>query len=129
MSGRRGERGNEGDVLGVPGFLPRPPQPIAVIALADGERLNAWVGGADLLVLCVSTASSLRSAARYCAHYSDRRAVYMPTGLVPMVRAFALFDVTLLHSLRPYQCRIGGNCPTGCSTQCNLGWQRDIVLP
>ena len=128
MSGRRRERASEGDVLGVPGFLSRPPQPIVVIALADGERLDAWVGGADLLVLCVSTASSLRSAARYCAHYSDRRAVYVPTGLVPMVRAFALLDVTLLHSLRPYQCRIGGNGITGCSTQCNLGWRRDIVL-
>lgn len=96
-----GER--ERDVLGVPGLLPGPPQPIVVIALADGERLNAWVGGADLLVLSVSTASSLRSAARYCAHYSDRRAVSMPTWFVPMVRAFTVLDVTRLHSLRPYR--------------------------
>lgn len=101
MSGRRGKR--ERDVLGVPGLLPGPPQPIVVIALADGERLNAWVGGAGLLVLSVSTASSLRSAARNYAHYSDRRAVSMPTRFVPMARAFTVLDVTRLHSLRPYR--------------------------
>lgn len=76
-----GER--ERDVLGVPGLLPGPPQPIVVIALADGERLNAWVGGADLLVLSVSTASSLRSAAATTPTIQTEELCPCPPGSFP----------------------------------------------